>query len=131
VGWKIYMENKFNEIRNDSLNQAVIEMVIESWRFSKVFERMIAKLDVSERGKYLSQYKWFIKKVESSLAGAGMHIVNVEGQLFDAGMAASPLNLDEFDDNDCLIVDNMLEPIIMGHEGLVKTGTVTLKKVSL
>ena len=39
------------------------------------------------------------------------------------------MNIEEFDANDALIVDQMIEPIIMGKEGLVKTGTVTLVKV--
>ena len=60
-----------------------------------------------------------------------MRIVNVEGHAFDSGMAATPLNIDEFDAKDALMVDQMLEPIIMGKEGLVKTGTVTLRKVEL
>ena len=38
-------------------------------------------------------------------------------------------NIDEFDVKDALMVDQMLEPIIMGKEGLVKSGTVTLRKV--
>jgi hypothetical protein len=43
-------------------------------------------------------------------------------------MAATPLNIDEFNENDKLMVDQMLEPIIMGNEGLVKTGTVSLRR---
>jgi hypothetical protein len=46
-------------------------------------------------------------------------------------MAATPLNIEEFDANDALMVDQMIEPIIMGKEGLIKTGTVTLRKVTL
>jgi len=69
--------------------------------------------------------------VEESLEEAGLRIVNVEGHPFDPGMAATPLNIEEFDANDTLIVDQMFEPIIMGKEGLVKTGTVTLRKVEL
>ena len=72
-----------------------------------------------------------IKKIEESLAEAGLRLVNVEGQPFDPGMAATPLNIEEFEVNDTLIVDQMLEPIIMGKEGLIKTGTVILRKVEL
>lgn len=111
------------------LNQALINMAVESWRFGKVFERLLLRMEPKEQARYISQFKWFIKKVETSLADAGMHMVNVEGHLFDPGMAATPLNIDEFGDSSDLIVDNMLEPIIMGYEGLVKTGTVTLRKV--
>ena len=71
-----------------------------------------------------------MKKVEQGLEHAHLRIVNVEGHPFDPGMAATPLNIGEFDAKDVLIVDQMLEPIIMGKEGLIKAGTVTLMKVN-
>jgi len=117
--------------RIDALNKVIISMAVESWRFARVFDRMLMKLDAGEQTRYRSQFRWFIKKVEESLEEAGLRIVNVEGHPFDPGMAATPLNIEEFDANDTLIVDQMFEPIIMGKEGLVKTGTVTLRKVEL
>ena len=58
-------------------------------------------------------------------------MVSVEGQYFDPGLAVRPLNIEEFDPEDRLVVDQMLEPIIMGKEGLVKTGTVLLRKAEI
>ncbi|GMW00554.1 MAG: hypothetical protein AMXMBFR84_16910 [Candidatus Hydrogenedentota bacterium] len=112
----------------ECMRNAVVSMSIESWRFAKVFDRLLTKLDAGEQGRYRGQFRWFIKKVEEALETAELRIVNVEGQPFDPGMAATPLNIEEFDTNTHLIVDQMLEPIIMGREGLVKTGIVTLRK---
>jgi len=36
---------------------AVIHMAIESWRFGKVFERLLIKLDVGESKRYTSQLR--------------------------------------------------------------------------
>ncbi len=112
----------------DTMRQAVIDMAVESWRFARVFGRLLSELDAGEQKKYESKLRWFVKKVESALEQAGLRLENVQGHVFDAGMAATPLNIDEFDEKDCLIVDQMLEPIIMGPKGIVKTGTVTLMK---
>ena len=57
--------------------------------------------------------------------------MNVEGQSFDIGMAVSALNIGDFEPDDELIVDQMLEPIVMGPDGLKKQGTVMLKKEKL
>ena len=114
---------------SEAMRDAVISMAIESWRFARVFDRLLLKLDAGEQNRYKSQFRWFIKKVEEALEQADLKLVNVEGHPFDPGMAATPLNIEEFDANDALIVDHMIEPIIMGKEGLVKTGTVTLVKV--
>jgi len=114
-----------------AMQDAVVSLAIESWRFGRVFDRLLLKLDAGEQKRYKSQVRWFIKKVEEALEQTDMRIVNVEGHPFDPGMAATPLNIEEFDAKDALMVDQMLEPIIMGKEGLVKTGTVTLRKVEL
>ena len=113
----------------ETLRRPLLDVAVESWRFSRLFDRLLLKLDAGEQSRYRGQFRWFQRKLEESLADAGMRIVNVEGHAFDPGMAATPLNLEEFEPQDALVVDQMLEPIIMGSEGVVKTGTVTLRKV--
>ena len=106
----------------------IINIAIEAWRFRRVSNRQINKLDSAEQQRYQNQSRWFEKKLEEFLAEVGWQIVDIEGQAFDPGMAATPLNIEDFDEEDSLIVDQMLEPIIMSSEGLVRTGTVMLKK---
>lgn len=115
----------------EDMRNALIGMAIESWRFSQVFNRLLLKLDAGEQKRYMNQFRWFTKRVDDALEQAGLRIVNVEGHPFDPGMAAAPLNAADFDAQDTLVVDQMLEPIIMGNEGVVRTGTVTLRKVEL
>lgn len=115
----------------EAMRDAVIVMAVEAWRFGRVFDRLLTKLDAGEQNRYKNQFRWFIKKVEEALEQAELRIVNVEGHPFDPGMAATPLNIEEFDASDVLIVDQMLEPIITGKEGLVRSGTVILRKVEL
>ena len=109
--------------------EAIISMAIESWRFGRVFDRLLIKLDAGEQKRYKSQLRWFMKKMEESLEQVDLRIVNVEGHPFDPGMAATPLNIEDFNSEDSLIVDQMLEPIIMGKDGLVKMGTIILRRI--
>lgn len=113
----------------DCLRQSLIEIAVESWRFSRLVVRMMARLDAGEANRYVSQLRYFHRKLDESLETAGLKLVNVEGHPFDAGMAASPLNLNDFAPDDNLLVEQMVEPIIMGPEGLVRTGTVMLRKI--
>jgi len=121
------MTNKVSSA--DKLEQSLIDISIESWRFMRLFSRVVGKLDAGEANRYVSQLRYFQKKVEESLDASGLKLVNVEGQLFDPGMAASALNIGDFGPDDQLLVDQMVEPIIMGPEGLKKQGTVMLRKV--
>lgn len=111
--------------------QSLIDIAVESWRFSRLFGRIVAKLDVGDSGRYANQLRYFQKKVEESLEASGLKLVNVEGQPFDPGMAAAALNMADFGPDDVLLVDQMLEPIIMGPNGLRKQGTVMLRKVEV
>ena len=111
------------------MTNSLLDVAVESWRFGRLFDQLLLKLDAGEQGRYLGQCRWFERKLEDSLTDAGMQIVNVEGHPFDLGMAATPLNIEEFGSDEALVVDKMLEPIIMGPKGVVRTGTVTLRKM--
>ncbi len=115
----------------EAMRNAIISLAVESWRFGRVFDRLMQKLDAGEQNRYRNQYHWFLKKVEEALEQAELRIVNIEGHPFDTGLAATALNLEDFGADDVLIVDQMLEPIIMGKDELVRTGTVILRKVKL
>lgn len=117
-----------NHDPTDQIERALIEVAVESWKFSRIFARVINKLDAGEAGRYVNQLRYFQKKVEQNLDAAGLKLVNVEGHAFDPGMAASPLNIEDFGPEEVLLVDQMVEPIIMGPDGLKKQGTVMLRK---
>lgn len=101
----------------------------ELYRFKGVFAKAISKLDIEEQNKYSSQFAWFSKKVVKALDEAGLKIVNVDGQLYDPGMAVTPLNIEDFEPKDILYVEQTMEPIIMHENTVVKTGTVILGRV--
>ncbi len=116
-------------VESEMLMKSLLDLVVEDWRFSKVFERVVMKLEKVEQRRYLGQYRWYVKRLEEVLAETECKLVNVEEQPYDPGMAVTPLNLDEFNHEDRLVVDQMLEPIIMGKNCIMKTGTVTLRRV--
>lgn len=120
-----------NNQNNEQMERSLIDVAVESWRFSRLFARVVNKLDAGEGARYVNQLRYFQKKVEDSLDASGLKLVNVEGQPFDPGMAASALNIGDFGPDDHLLVDQMVEPIIMGPEGLKKQGTVMLRKAEL
>lgn len=113
----------------DPAEQSLIELAVEGWRFSRVFARAVDKLDAGEVSRYAGQHRYFLKKIEECLATSGLVLVNVEGEIFDAGMAVSALNLGDFEPDDGLLVDQMMEPIIMGPDGLRRLGAVMLRKM--
>lgn len=114
--------------RQTDYETLLIDMAVESWRFSRLFLRVAAKLDAGESARYVNQLRFFQRQMEENLRSAGFTLVNVEGQQYDPGMAASALNVGDFEPDDALVVDQMVEPIIMAESGIRRTGTVTLRK---
>jgi len=105
-------------------------MAVEGYRFGRLFVRVVSKLDAGEAGRYVSQLRYFQKRLEDNLAQAGLNLVNLEGHAYDSGMAVTALNVGDFGPDDQLIIDHMVEPVIMGPDGLRRAGVVMLKKVS-
>ena len=109
--------------------QALIDVSIESWKFARLFARVISRLEAGEQSRYDGQLRWHLKRLEEHLSAAGLRLVSIEGQAFDPGIAATAINGGDFAAEDTLYVDQMLEPIIMNSSGLVRGGTVLLRKL--
>ena len=112
-----------------AVTKSLLDLAVEAWRFGRAIDRLLEKLDEGEQRRHQRQLRWFQKKLQETLDAVQMRIVSIEGEAFDTGMAATPLNIEDFGSDDTLVVDQMLEPIVMGPDGVVRTGTVTLKKV--
>ena len=123
-------QSQENKNDQEALTKALIDIAAESWRFGQSVERLMQKLDAGEQKQHRGQLQWFRKTVEAALTTLDLRIVNVEGQSFDPGMAATPVNIGDFKPSDTLVVDRMLEPIMMGPKGLVRSGTVILRRVN-
>lgn len=113
------------------LERSLIEIAIESWRFAKLFSRLLTKLDAGESSRYVNQQRYYLKRLEEGLNAVGLRLVNLEGESYDPGMAATALNISDFGPEDVLIVEQMMEPVIMGPEGLMRSGTIMLRKANV
>ena len=109
--------------------RGLVDLSIEGWRFARLFAKVCTKLDAGEAQRYANQLRYFQKRIEESLESAGLRLVNLEGQPYDAGLPATALNIGDFPPEMRLYVEQMLEPVIMGPDGLVKTGTIVLRGI--
>ena len=109
--------------------EAMIEMTDDGWRFSRLFIRMMNKLDAGEQTRFINNLNYFVNRLNTGLQQIGMKLVNLEGHPYDAGMAATPINIADFEAEDQLMVEQMVEPVIMNDNGLVRAGTVMLRKI--
>ncbi len=111
-------------------SEALLDIAIEAWRLGRLFNRVLERLDSEEQPRYRSQVEWFAKKLNDSLDQVQLRVETIEGHPFDSGQPVTALNLEEFKSGTPLTVDKMIEPIIMGPTGVVRAGTITVKRVN-
>ena len=51
----------------DQIEKSLIDIAVESWRLSRLFNRLITKLDAGESNRYVNQLRYFQNKLEESL----------------------------------------------------------------
>ena len=119
------------ETANEILRASIIEIAVQAWRMKSIVIKIYSKLDLIEQKKLSTQFSWFTKKIEEALLNVGLRTVNLEGQIYDMGMAVKPINMDEFNNVEDLEIEQMLEPIIMEQDSVVKTGSVILRRRNL
>ena len=63
---------------------------------------------------------------EQALAMAGLSCLDLSGQPFDPGMAVQGMNLEEFEEDEPLIITRMVEPVILWNGRVIRSGMVML-----
>lgn len=117
------------ETNEQRLQENLCTIASELFRFQRVFTKAISKLEQDEQNKYARQFAWFAKKITQALAETGLRMINIEGQIYDPGMAITPLNIDDFAAEDALYVAQMIEPIVMHGDAVYRTGTAILGRI--
>lgn len=107
---------------------AIAEIGSISWRFAQDYRRLISRLSPAEQSRFENKCIYFQRQLEKSLSAVGLNCVNLEGQVYAIGMAASVLNLDDFSEGTDLTIDQMIEPLIMDTDGsVIRTGKAMVK----
>ncbi len=116
------------EKENQKLRSALVEIVAEKWRFEHAMKKALQKMDVMEAKRFNSQYGYFSSRVSQAMDYAGMSCLDLSGQLYDVGMPVQGMNLDEFEEDETLIITRMVEPVILWNGRVIRTGMVLLGK---
>lgn len=112
---------------NVDVEELLIDLAVESWRLSRMFQRSIDARDIRSAGRQSNQVRYFQRKLDDSLSPLGLRLVALDGQTYDTGMAATAINAADFGPDEVLFVDQMMEPIVMGPNGVRRTGTMMLR----
>ncbi len=113
-------------------SQALVDFAAENWRICQTVQRSAFSMDAMDAERLMNQFEWYQRKVHELLEEAELRVVDLTGQVYDVGMAVSPLNLEDFPENPDAVyqIEQMVSPIVMEHGRVRKTGTVMLKEMT-
>ena len=107
----------------------VLSLIIESWRFSQVMQKAVQELPKERQRRYDGRLEWYIKKLHDSLEALDCHVEDYTGRKYETGIPLTILNLDEFQEDDEIMIETMIEPVIIGNNGtVIKAGTAMGRK---
>lgn len=105
----------------------VAEIAGDAWRLAKLLERVERKLQGADRDRCRIRREDCLNKLKRSLADFGVRLIDLEGRDYEAGVAIEPVGMDRFPGRRDWVIEAMIEPIVMGPNGLIKQGVARVK----
>ena len=120
------------DLRDEEV-QGLISMITESYRMREFTGDLVSRIsDPKINRKGINQVSRFDKFFFNGLDKLGMQILNFTGSKYDTGLPITPINLEDFNDGDDLIIEVMLEPTIKFKDtaDIIKKGVVVLGRIN-
>ena len=107
--------------------KTIAEILVEDFRFSRSYLSVVDKLFMEEKKKYESTYNFHHTKIAELAKNFHLRMVFFDGKEYNEGLPVTSLNIDEFGEEERLIVQQTIEPTILTADGqIVKIGIVIL-----
>ena len=93
--------------------QSVVDLIVESWRLNRHIKNLAERIaDPKIQKKSFNQVARFEKHLNSTLDALNLSVIDFTGEEFEDGLPILPINLGDFDANDVLFVEMMMEPTV-------------------
>lgn len=122
-------KNKPQSRELEALRLSLAEIAAESWRFEMALSKALKRMDVMDAERFSRQYSYFATRVDRAVASAGLTVLDLTGQSYSVGLPVQAMNLEDFDEDEPLIISQTIEPVIMIDGRVVKTGMVMVARV--
>lgn len=111
----------------EAARSQIAEIAGDAWRLAKLLERVERKLQGADRDRCRIRREDCLNKLKRSLADFGVRLIDLEGRDYEAGVAIEPVGMDRFPGRRDWVIEAMIEPIVMGPNGLIKQGVARVK----
>lgn len=97
-------EKKFN---------SVVDLIVESWRLNRFTKNLADHTnDPKIQKRAFNQINRFEKCIQTALDTHNLNIIDFTGTPYETGLPILPINLGDFNVEDKLVIEMMIEPTI-------------------
>ena len=120
-----------NGLDSEKMYMALADVVSEAWRLytgiGKIQSNLIDPISARKLNNKLERFKTKFLPASKKL---GLEIVPLDNVDYEDGLQVNPINLDDFSDDEQLVVDVILEPCIKKCDSgeIIKKAVVTLRR---
>jgi hypothetical protein len=108
--------------------QALALVAIEWFKSARRLMRLTQETSPARVERERAQLAYALSRVDSILAQNGLRMVTHEGTEFSPELPAEPVNPEDFDNEEGLVVQETLEPTVLLHGRVVARGRVVLAR---
>ena len=107
----------------------IVDFLIEDFRFSRSYISAVDRLFPEEKKKFESSFAFHRDRMDELAKRFNAYVKTYDGFDYIEGLPVTPLNADDFESSDDLIVAQTIEPTILNSVGHpIRQGTVLLSK---
>ena len=113
---------------NDQAVEAMALLATEWFKAARRSMRIIHEVAPTRMEREHAQLTYSFRRVMQALADNGMRIQDFAGQQYSPSLPVEPVNPEDFDNEEGLVIGETVEPTVL-HEGrLILRGRVVLAK---
>ena len=113
----------------ERMQLAIAEIAAESWRYRLALKKALKKMDVMDAERFSRQYDYFADRVNQAIATADLRELDLSGQPYSVGLPVQAINIEEFDEDEALVITQTIEPVIMMAGRVQRIGMVMVDRI--
>jgi hypothetical protein len=111
-----------------TLETTLAQLAIEYWRLLRAVERAIEAAPDGASQRLQSQARYAAARLQALLMDQKMSIQVFDGMDFEVNLPASPVNGEDFLNDEQFVIERTLEPAVLSDMRVILMGKVILTK---
>ncbi|MDR2526580.1 MAG: hypothetical protein LBC92_01760 [Rickettsiales bacterium] len=111
-----------------SKHEIPASFLVETWKLNSLFDSLLGEISEEKRNRYKNKWLWFRKQFEEFCNANGFDLIDKTNEVYDHRLPVVAINIADFQNDDNLVIEQMIEPIIMSNGKIENSGKAVLRR---